>query len=83
MIPFNADLAKLRILLRRAQTEEVKALKEFERIKEEAWKPAYEAREKTIRINSEIYRLAKELGYCSICEKPLEECKCVLMAKAS
>lgn len=81
-IPFDQKLAKLRLLERRAEVEHDKAHAEFERIKDEAWKPVYEARERLVRVQMAYLERARELGYCGNCEKLLTECQCVTLAKA-
>ena len=81
-IPFDQQLAKLRILERRAQKELDKAQAEYERQKDELWKPVYEASERHVRHFSAYFQRAKELGYCGNCEKLLTECHCIALASS-
>lgn len=81
-IPFDQQLAKLRILQRRAKEEMDKARAEYERQKNELWKPVYEANEHYARCCTAHYQRARELGYCGCCEKPLSECHCVFLASS-
>ena len=79
-IPFDQQLAKLRILERRAKEEAHKARAEYERQKNELWKGVHEVNERYARCSAAYFQRARELGYCGACEKPLTECRCIFLA---
>lgn len=82
-IPFDQRLAKLRILMRRADVAYEQAEKEYNRMCEEARKPVHAAHEEKVRLFSEYDRIARELGYCGNCGNPLKDCRCVWLAGAA
>ena len=79
-IPFDQQLAKLRILERRAKKEADRAKSEYEKRTQELWKPVHEASERYARCSIIYMQRARELGYCGACEKPLSECCCIFLA---
>ncbi len=78
MLPTDQELTKLRILMERKQRELQPLLEELDR-----------ARRAVDAVNSQrgslwwkFHMRSRELGYCSQCEKRLEECKCQNMGGA-
>lgn len=81
-IPFDQRLAKLRILCRRANTFYEAQKRAYDSVVAQAYEPVRAADSERVRVFSEYMDLARELGYCGNCEKLLDQCQCVWMARA-
>ena len=75
-LPSDQKLAKLRILLRRADAA-------YEETARQARDAVMRAADERNRLYAEYRARAKDLGYCGNCEKPLGECNCIFLARAT
>lgn len=82
-IPFDQRIAKLRILLRRADAFYEAQKRAYDAVVQEAYKPVHAAEEERVRLFTEYMEVTRQLGYCGTCEKPIDECQCVWLAKAT
>ena len=82
-IPYDQRIAKLRILIRRADAFYAAQKRVYDDVVKQAYEPVYRASEDRVRLFSQYMQIARELGYCGTCEKPSDECRCVWLAKAN
>lgn len=71
-LPTNPELLKVRLKLNRAKQRR-------EALKAQIREPLRQVDAEISVLTSELYRQWHQLGYCSNCEKTLDECRCVIL----